>query len=85
MLFMRLSKDVFCFVCGCKSMPPCYNFQQSQNRAELFLIRQEKEEPMNNRKIQWVVSVQTNVDQLVREIEEAVARADAFIASLQAE
>ena len=32
-----------------------------------------------------VVSVQTNVDQLVREIEEAVARADAFIASLQAE
>jgi uncharacterized membrane protein YeaQ/YmgE (transglycosylase-associated protein family) len=32
-----------------------------------------------------VVSVQTNVDKLVRDIESAIAQADAFIASLQAE
>ena len=32
-----------------------------------------------------VISVQTNVDQLVRDIERAVAQADAFIADLQAE
>ena len=32
-----------------------------------------------------VISVQTNVDKLVRDIENAVARADAFIDSLQAE
>ena len=32
-----------------------------------------------------VVSVQTNVDRLVRDMESAVAEADAFIASLQAE
>ena len=32
-----------------------------------------------------VVSVQTNVDKLVRDIETAIAQADAFIASLQAE
>lgn len=32
-----------------------------------------------------VVSVQTNVDKLVPDIESAIAQADAFIASLQAE
>jgi Protein of unknown function (DUF2959) len=32
-----------------------------------------------------VVSVQTNVDRLVRDMETAIAEADAFIASLQAE
>lgn len=32
-----------------------------------------------------VISVQTNVDKLVREMESAIAQADAFIASLQAE
>src|SRR5512136_2292164 len=32
-----------------------------------------------------LISVQTNVDQLVREMESAIAQADAFIASLQAE
>jgi hypothetical protein len=32
-----------------------------------------------------LVSVQTNVDRLVRDMESAIAQADAFIASLQAE
>ncbi|HRZ87738.1 MAG TPA: DUF2959 family protein [bacterium] len=32
-----------------------------------------------------VVSVQTNVDKLVREMESAIAQSDAFIASLQAQ
>jgi hypothetical protein len=31
------------------------------------------------------ISVQTNVDKLVRDMERAIAQADAFIASLQAE
>ena len=34
---------------------------------------------------QELVSVQTNVDKLVRDMESAIAQADAFIASLQAE
>ena len=32
-----------------------------------------------------LISVQTNVDKLVRDMERAIAQADAFIASLQAE
>jgi len=32
-----------------------------------------------------VVSVQTNVDRLVRDMEKAIAQADTFIAALQAE
>jgi hypothetical protein len=32
-----------------------------------------------------LISVQTNVDKLVRDIERAIAQADAFIASLQGE
>jgi hypothetical protein len=32
-----------------------------------------------------LISVQTNVDNLVRDMERAIAQADAFIASLQAE
>jgi hypothetical protein len=32
-----------------------------------------------------LISVQTNVDRLVRDMENAIAEADAFIASLQAE
>ena len=32
-----------------------------------------------------LTSVQTNVDRLVRDMESAIAEADAFIASLQAE
>jgi hypothetical protein len=34
---------------------------------------------------QELVSVQTNVDRLVRDMESAIAQADAFIASLEAE
>jgi len=32
-----------------------------------------------------LISVQTNVDRLIRDMESAVAQADAFIASLKAE
>ena len=34
---------------------------------------------------QELISVQTNVDNLVRDMEKAIAEADSFIASLQAE